>query len=158
MTPSFLYRTPNKWDKYFIKMCDLASSLSKDLNTQVGCVIIGPDHEIRSTGYNSFPRGINDLDRTRQERPKKYFFFEHAERNAIYNAARVGVPLAGCTLYVPWHPCADCARAIIQSGIRVVITETIAFPEHWTENCLAANEMFVESGVVICSIDEKLKD
>ena len=158
MALSFLYRTPNKWDRYFIQMCDLVSGLSKDQNTKVGCVIIGPDREVRSTGYNSFPRGINDLDHSRQERPRKYFFFEHAERNAIYNAARVGVPLAGCTLYVPWHPCSDCARAIIQSGIRVVITETIAFPEHWAENCLAANEMLIESGVAICSIDEQLKN
>ena len=105
------------WCDYYMKLATTVALKSKDKSTQIGCVIVGPDHEIRSTGYNSFPRGINDNIDARQERPEKYFWFEHAERNAIYNAARMGTSLQGCALYIPWFPCIDCARAIVQSGI-----------------------------------------
>jgi dCMP deaminase len=83
----------------------------------VGCVIVGPAHEIRSTGYNSFPRGIRDDLPERLERPAKYLWIEHAERNAILNAARAGTATEGCTLYVDLMPCMDCGRAIVQAGI-----------------------------------------
>ena len=74
--------------------------------------------KIVSTGYNSFPRGIDDNVAERQERPEKYFWFEHAERNAIYNAARIGVSTKGCTMFLTCDiPCADCARGIINAGI-----------------------------------------
>jgi dCMP deaminase len=86
-------------------------------------VIVGPAHEIRSTGYNSFPRGIRDTVPERLERPEKYLWIEHAERNAIYNAARAGTPLQGCTIYVEVTPCMDCARAIVQAGIARVIVD-----------------------------------
>lgn len=110
------------WDAYFMNMLPAIAARSKDPNTKTGCLIVGPAHEIRTTGYNSFPRNINDTAPERLERPEKYFWIEHAERNAIYNAARVGIPLGGCTLYLNWLSCMDCARAIIQSGIvRVVV-------------------------------------
>lgn len=88
------------WDAYFMSLCYMVSIKSKDQSTKYGAVIVGPDHEIRSTGYNSFPRGVNDNLSERQKRPEKYLWFEHAERNAIYNAARMGTPLNGTTLYV----------------------------------------------------------
>ena len=84
-----------KWDAYYLNLCTAVAQLSKDQSTQLGCVIAGPAHEIRSTGYNSFPRGINDDVPERQYRPVKYLFMEHAERNAIFNAARVGIPTTG---------------------------------------------------------------
>ena len=111
------------WDAYYLDICRVVASRSKDPNTQLGCVIIGPAHEIRSTGYNSFPRGINDQVKERHERPEKYLWIEHAERNAIYNAARAGTPLEGCTLYVEIMPCMDCARAIVQAGIVKVVID-----------------------------------
>jgi len=111
------------WDETFFEMASILSKRSKDKSTQVGAVIVGPNHEVRSVGYNCFPRGINDDLEKRQERPIKYKFFEHAERNAIYNAARVGTPLEGCKIYIPFYPCSDCARAIIQSGIIEVVVE-----------------------------------
>jgi dCMP deaminase len=108
------------WDEYYLDICKVVASRSKDPNTQIGCVIVGPAHEIRSTGYNSFPRGIRDDVPERLERPAKYLWIEHAERNAICNAARAGTPTEGCTLYVEIMPCMDCARAIVQAGITKV--------------------------------------
>jgi dCMP deaminase len=109
------------WDEYYLNICEVVAARSKDPNTQVGCIIAGPAHEIRSTGYNSLPRGIRDDVPERLERPTKYLWMEHAERNAIYNAARCGTPLEGCTIYIQIMPCMDCARAIVQAGIREVV-------------------------------------
>lgn len=141
------------WDWYFMNMGELAATRSKDESTKLGCIIVGPDREVRSTGYNSFPRGINDNLPERQERPAKYRFFEHAERNAIYNAARVGTPLKGCTLYCSWPPCTDCARGIIQVGITEVVVMTLDVPLRWLEDLTASLQMLREAGVRIREID-----
>ncbi len=106
-----------EWDRYYLDICHAVAARSKDPNTKLGCVIVGPAHEIRSTGYNSFPRGIRDDVPERLVRPAKYLWIEHAERNAICNAARAGTATGGCTLYVEIMPCMDCARAIVQAGI-----------------------------------------
>jgi len=140
------------WDEYFFSICYVVDFRSKDKSTQIGSVIVGPDKEIRSTGYNSFPTGINDDIAARQVRPYKYFWFEHAERNAIYCAARSGTPLKGCTIYVPLMPCADCARAIIQAGIVEVVLTSLEIPEKWKswkESMECAKQMFKEAGVLI---------
>ena len=139
----------SKWDRYFMAMAEHAATLSKDESTKLGCVIVGPDNEVRSTGYNSFPRGINDSMPERQQRPLKYKFFEHAERNAIYNAARVGIPLKGCRLYCAWPPCADCARAVIQAGIIEVVVREHAPEDRWLEDMQAADMMLMEAGVAV---------
>lgn len=112
-----------KWDGRFMALCNHIAQWTEDRNFSVGAVIVGPDLEIRSTGYNGFPRGVNDAEESRYNRKsgEKFFWFEHGERNAIYNAARMGVPINGCTLYVNRFPCSDCARAIIQSGIGRVV-------------------------------------
>lgn len=109
------------WDLYYLNICQAVAMRSKDPNTQIGCVVVGPAHEIRTTGYNSFPRGIRDDVPERLARPAKYLWIEHAERNAICNAARAGTPTEGCTVYVEIMPCMDCARAIVQAGIRNVV-------------------------------------
>ncbi len=114
---------PNNWDHRFMELARHIGQWSKDRSFGVGCVIVGPDREIRSTGYNGFPREVDDNVEERHERPAKYAWTEHAERNAIYNAARMGTALKGCTMYVPWYPCMDCARAIIQSGISWLVCE-----------------------------------
>ena len=80
-----------RWVEYFYNIANEVKNKSKDERTQIGAVIVGKNKEIVSTGYNSFPRGINDNLKERQERPEKYFWFEHAERNAIYNAQLVSV-------------------------------------------------------------------
>lgn len=141
-----------KWDKYFIKMAHLVATKSKDESTKCGAVIVGPNHEIRSTGYNDFPRGVKDDIPERRQRPIKYLFTEHAERNAVYNAARVGIALEGCVLYLNCEPCpcADCARAVIQSGLVAVIGPDIKFPgkgKQWKASMKATREMFTEAGI-----------
>src|SRR3989344_6389619 len=109
------------WDDYFMTMVYLVASKSKDERTHIGTVIIGPKKEIRSTGYNGFVRGLNDAVSKRQEKIEKQFWFEHAERNAIYNATLMGISLLDCTMYTQGVPCMDCARGIVQSGIKEVV-------------------------------------
>ena len=141
------------WDEYFYKLAELTALKSKDQHTKIGAVIVGPNNEIRSTGYNSFPRGLIDTLQSRQERPEKYFWFEHAERNAIYNSARVGTPTDGCRMFVSCGiPCADCARAVIQAGIVEVIIAVYGSrsdqnPEKWKDSAHRSTQMFKESGV-----------
>jgi len=110
-----------RWAKYFFDLIAVVRTKSKDKHTHIGCIIVGPDNEVRSTGYNSLPRGLNDDIAERYERPAKYDYFEHSERNAIYNAARAGIATKGCTIYLHVLPCVDCARAIIQCGITRII-------------------------------------
>lgn len=117
MTLQFMEMT--KWDLRFISLCNLVADWSEDRSRKVGAVIVGPANDVRSIGFNGLPRGIsgdNDL-RHSKENGEKYYWFEHAERNAIYNAARGGISIDGCRLYCSLFPCADCTRAIIQSGI-----------------------------------------
>ena len=112
------------WNTYFMSMLGPIASRSKDPNTQFSCVIVGPENNIRATGYNSLPRGVRDDAEKfpeRFQRPEKYMWIEHAERNAIYSAARIGVPLSGSKLIAPGLPCMDCGRAIIQVGIVEVV-------------------------------------
>lgn len=138
------------WDKRFMDLAVQIGSWSKDRSTQVGCVVVGPDREIRTTGYNGFPRGTQDDVEDRHTRPAKYRWTEHAERNAIYNAARIGIPLHGCRMYLPWFPCMDCARAMVQSGIRTLVAmrPDLAHAQ-WGEDFRLALELFSESGVEV---------
>jgi dCMP deaminase len=125
--------------------------MSKDQSTKIGAVIVGPDDEIRSTGYNSFPRGLDDENPERQERPEKYFWFEHGERNAIYNAARHGGSLKDCRMYLSCHiPCTGCARAIIQVGIKeVILGKEASHSTKWAEEATRSQRMFDEAGVKV---------
>ena len=123
----YVMREIPTWDQYYLDICKVVATRSKDPNTQIGCVIIGPNHEIRSTGYNSFPRGIRDDVPERLVRPTKYLWIEHAERNAICNAARAGTATEGCTIYVEIMPCMDCARAVVQAGIVQVVVSASAW-------------------------------
>ena len=110
------------WKDYFVSIAEQVKEKSKDIKTKIGAVIVGKDNEILSTGYNSFPRGLNDSVVQRQERPEKYFWFEHAERNAIYNAARIGVSFKQSTVYLTSGlPCMDCARGLVQSGVIKIV-------------------------------------
>jgi dCMP deaminase len=114
----------SKWDERFFQLCSLIATWSEDRRTKVGAVIVGPANEVRAIGYNGLPRGVSgEIDpRYSPEENEKYYWFEHAERNAIYNSARAGISTDGCRLYVSLFPCSDCARGIIQSGIVQVNT------------------------------------
>ena len=109
------------WDEYFMSVALLASMRSKDPNTQVGACIVGDDKRIISTGYNGFPRGCSDdeFPWNREGEDTKYPYVVHAELNAILNAG--GRSLSGSTLYVALFPCNECAKAIIQAGIKTVV-------------------------------------
>ena len=137
-----------EWSKYFLNIAEQVKLKSKDKSTQIGAVIVGDDHEVLSVGYNSFPRGANDDLNERQERPEKYYWFEHAERNAIYNAARVGTPINGATMYLTCYiPCMDCARAIVNSGIKKVYCKKIDGTKNkdkWEEHAKRAKVLFDE--------------
>jgi dCMP deaminase len=141
------------WKEYFRNIAHQVKLKSKDEKTQIGAVIVGEDNEIVSTGYNSFPRGISDDISERQERPEKYFWFEHAERNAIYNAARNGVSTKGTTMYLTCGiPCADCCRGIINAGITTIVCEVGdagAKGPKWEESGKRSLQMFNEAGVKI---------
>jgi len=140
------------WKEYFRGIAHQVKLKSKDRYTQIGAVVVGSDNQIVSTGYNSFPRGIDDSLDWRQERPEKYYWFEHAERNSLYNAALIGVSTKGCTMYLTCGiPCSDCARGIINSGISKIVCERVggAIGNLWDEHAKRSIEMFNEAGVVV---------
>lgn len=145
-----------KWDRRFMDLAKLISTWSKDPDVEVGCVIVGPDREVRTVGYNGLPRGVNDEIEYRFTRPGKDFWFEHAERNAIFNASRMGVPLLGCTAYVNGthgFPCAPCARAFVQCGIKTLVGLAPDMDnEKYVESYRNTLEMFQEAGVAFRSV------
>lgn len=139
-----------KWDTRWLELADQVATWSKDRSTKVGCVIVGAANQILTQGYNGFPRGVNDDVDERHERPEKYLWTEHAERNAIYNAARSGIILQGATMYLPWYPCADCARAIIQAGITTLVA-TVPDKSYrgWGPDFEVAEIMLEEAGIEV---------
>lgn len=108
--------------KLFLKECYLHAAIaSDDLSNQNAAVIFDPtETNIFALAANSIPYGVHKTDQRIKERPTKYAYIEHAERNSIYKAAREGRCLRNCVMVCPWFACADCARAIVQSGIRKV--------------------------------------
>ena len=143
------------WNDYFINIAKSVALKSKDPATKYGAIVVSPENSIISTGYNSFPRNYPDdlilegEGKHRLERPEKYYWFEHAERNAIYNAARHGIRLEGCRMYVTSGlPCVDCSRAIIQAGIIELYYDARAKLRHiWSEHAIRSEELFTECGV-----------
>lgn len=143
-----------KWEKHFIKEAEHWASMSKDPNTKIGAVIV-KDRQVLSTGYNGIPRGVSDTvpERSSREGGEKYYWYEHGERNAIYNAARVGMRTIDATMYLNCGtPCADCARAIIQAGITMVYCKedcATGQRDKWNEHAKRSRQMFAEADVVI---------
>lgn len=138
-------------DALFSRVAQEFATASKDRSTQVGALIVGPDDEIRSAGYNGFPRGVNDDVEDRHQRPEKYLWTIHAERNAIDNAARAGISTKGCRIYVPkLFPCPQCAGSIINCGINEVVT---CKPDldlaKWGDEFKRSIAMFDEAGILV---------
>lgn len=144
------------WDQYFMTFAYLVSMKSKDPSTRVGAVIVGTDHEVRATGYNGLPRGLHDYEHRYFQRDYKILAEVHAEENAILNCVINLTSSKGCTLYCQWHPCASCARMIIQSGIKTIVIDG-NFPgnhhdtlgEHWKYNMHVSAEMLAEAGITV---------
>ena len=136
------------WDEYFMGVSLLAAERSKDPNTQVGACIVDENNRIISTGYNGFPYGCSDdeypWDRAGDTAGNtKYPYVVHAELNAILNAS--GKRLAGARIYVDLFPCNECAKAIIQSGIRNVVYDSDKYAE--ADSTIASKRMFDAAGV-----------
>ncbi len=136
------------WDEYFMGVSLLAAKRSKDPNTQVGACIVDSNNIILSTGYNGFPYGCSDdefpWDRAGETAGQtKYPYVVHAELNAILNAG--GRRVAGARIYVDLFPCNECAKAIIQSGIRTVIYDSDKYA--LTPSNVASRRMFDAAGV-----------
>jgi dCMP deaminase len=142
-----------KWDRRFVSLARHIAEWSKDPSTRVGCVVVGPDREIRSTGFNGFPRGIADDEERLGDRARKYPLICHAEENAIMHAARIGVALKECTAYVTWPPCTRCARSLVQAGVsEVVYPSALEIPERWAEDFEISMSMLTEAGVRVRTV------
>jgi len=140
----------SKWSDRFMDLANHVATWSKDPSTQVGCVIVDKQNRVVSLGFNGFPRGVKDIASRYQDKDTKYLFVAHAERNALDNAP---LSVEGCTLYSPLLPCNECAKSIIQKGIKKVISY------HPTEdrphlNWDVTQEMFREAGVQLYLINK----
>ena len=151
--------TPPDWNQWFLQGVYWIASKSKDPKTKIGAIIV-KDNRIISTGYNGIPHGVNDDISWRHERPEKYKWFEHGERNAIYSAAKYGISTENAVLYTNAMPCADCARGVIQAGIKQVyvhkqftdLTESIV-RDQWKGHHIATASMLNEAGVGFFEVD-----
>lgn len=135
------------WDEYFMGVAMLSGMRSKDPNTQVGACIVSPEHKILSMGYNGFPKGCSDDDFpwNRDGEDNKYLYAAHGELNAILNYR--GGSLEGSTIYVTLFPCNECAKAIIQAGIREVVYDCNKYDG--TKSVLASKKMLKSAGIMI---------
>ena len=136
------------WDEYFMGVALLSAMRSKDPNTQVGACIVNDDNRIVSVGYNGFPRGCSDEDfpwerKADNQNDTKYPFVCHAELNAILNSNGIGVK--GSRIYVALFPCNECAKAIIQAGIKTVVYDCDKYED--TPSVIASKRMLDAAGV-----------
>lgn len=141
------------WDEYFMGVALLAAKRSKDPSTQVGACIVDKDNKILSTGYNGFPYGCSDdefpCERSGDFGDTKYPFVVHAELNAILNAT--GKNLIGAKIYVALFPCNECAKAIIQSGIKEIVYLSDKYAK--TESTMASKRMLRAAGVKLIQME-----
>lgn len=129
-------------------MAAYVATASKDPSTQVGCVIVNPARQIVSTGFNGFPRGVDDDQARYADRATKYLMVQHAEANAVLQASG---DVRGGTAYVTHPPCAQCAGALIQAGIARIVTvePNAALAERFRDSFAAAATMLAEAGVTV---------
>lgn len=144
------------WDEYFMGLAHLSALRSKDPNTQVGAAIIDENHRVVSVGYNGFPKGCSDDEfpwsRSGGVLNSKYAFVVHAELNAILNSPR---SVSGCTIYVSLFPCNECAKAIIQSGIKRIVYESDKYAD--TETTIASKKMLQAAGIELVQLENTIK-
>lgn len=151
-------RTDNvlTWEEYFMGLAHLSGLRSKDPNTQVGAVIVDENNRVVSIGYNGFPSGVSDDEfpwgREGGVLDTKYAFVVHAELNAILNSQR---SVRGCTIYVSLFPCNECAKAIIQSGIRRIVYESDKYDG--VDTNIASKRMLRAAGVELVRISNTVK-
>ena len=138
----------NKWDIRYLNLAKEVSTWSKDPSSKIGAVAIGSKGQVLAQGYNGFPRGIDDSQSRYSVKEIKYKYVVHAEQNVIYNATYNGVSFDGSTLYVWGLPvCSDCAKGVIQVGIKRVVMPIDKYPTQWVESFAQTSLMFDEAGV-----------
>ncbi|MHC1735942.1 MAG: cytidine/deoxycytidylate deaminase family protein [Erysipelotrichaceae bacterium] len=144
------------WDDYFMGLAHLSSFRSKDPGTQVGAVVVDAAHKVVSIGYNGFPIGCDDdefpWEREGSLYESKYAYVVHAELNAILNSPR---SLQDCLIYVSLFPCNECAKAIIQSGIKTIVYEDDKYAQ--TEAVKASKRMLASAGVTIRQLPHRVR-
>ena len=146
------------WDQYFMGVALIAAERSKDPNSQVGACIVDQENRIISTGYNGAPRGYDDDKDMTWEREgsfleTKYAYVAHSELNAILNSK---IPVAGCKLYVTLFPCNECAKAIIQSGIKEFVYLSDKYDG--TDGNIASKKMLDACGIKYTKYEPKGKE
>lgn len=141
------------WDEYFMGVAKLSGMRSKDPHSQVGACIVSQDNKILSMGYNGFPTGCSDDEfpwaRDGEELDTKYFYVTHSELNAILNYR--GGSLEGAKLYVSLFPCNECAKAIIQAGIKTIVYDSDKY--EGTPAVIASKHMLRAAGVELISYE-----
>jgi dCMP deaminase len=144
------------WDEYFMGLAHLSALRSKDPNTQVGAAIVDENKRVVSVGYNGFPKGCSDdlfpWEKNGPSLRTKYFYVVHAELNAILNSPR---SVAGCTIYVSLFPCNECAKAIIQSGIKRIVYESDKYAD--TDGTKASKAMLEAAGIELVRIENTIR-
>lgn len=144
------------WDHRFLELARHVAGWSKDPSSKIGAVAIGSKGQVLAQGYNGFPRGIDDDPYRYEDRETKYKYVVHAEMNVIYNASYNGVSLDGATLYVWGLPvCSDCAKGIVQVGIKRVIMPVMEIPDKWWKSFQLTQDIFEEAGVKWMAIDHE---
>lgn len=137
-------------DEMMLQLASSVATESRDAQTQVGCVMVSGDGErVLVTAANDLVDGAEEQPE-RLHRPGKYLWVEHAERNAVYRAARCGISLQGATCYLTWWPCADCARALIQAGVRCIVSRhppDLSDPR-WGQEFARTEELLTACGIV----------
>lgn len=147
-----------KWDLRYLKLAQHIASWSKDPSTKVGAVAVGSKGNVLAQGYNGFPRKIFDYDDRYHDRGVKYKYVVHAEMNVIYNASYSGVSLDGSTLYVVGLPiCSECAKGIIQVGIKRVVMGICEVPPAWEDSWNWSKRMLKEAEIEIVQLSLKEK-
>ena len=138
----------NKWDARWLEIAGVVSTWSKDPSTKIGAIAV-KDKRLVSTGYNGFPRGIQDYDDRWNNREEKYKYVVHAEMNCIYNANYHNQSLKGSTMYIVGLPvCHECAKGIIQAGVLRVVAEFKDAPLKWARSTEITEKMFKEAGII----------
>jgi dCMP deaminase len=146
----------NKWSQRYLELAKQISEWSKDPSKKVGAVAVGDKGQVLSQGFNGFPRGIKDSNDRLVNREEKYKFVVHGEMNCIYNACHNGASLDGATLYVYGLPvCSECAKGVIQVGIKKVIMQYEEQVPTWEESYKITDTMFKEAGIIAIRFDGK---
>ena len=144
-----------KWHRRFLALSEEIATWSKDPSRGVGAVIVSANKQVVSTGFNGLPRGVEDRPE-RLVRPVKYDLIVHAEMNAIIQCARNGVSPIDCAIYSSFFPCVNCAIAVVQAGIRTVVTYLPeAGDDHWLESIDKSRTVFDEAGVEFLELDRR---